>query len=365
MEGYFDVISAHMHGLTNVVATLGTALTEQHIKLIARYSDSRRIFLAFDSDEAGVNATNRGAEIIKSVFSGLGEIKYFDENFTDSSVARSRTACEIRVITTNKGKDPDEFLKTEGIEAYRKFLENAPLLIDYQINRIINLRTQNESPQDKAKLSKDVILLLTEINNSIIRNEYIKLVAERLSIDEESLGIEVRKNLQKVTSIKNKINDLPVVNKEEKHITAQKNLLSLYFLKDEKLTPLCINGYLKEAIFTDDNLKLIKKYIDNIIEEFNDSDELLKELLVQLADNEEAKNILADLIYSVEDKKEINFESMNQYIKDHIICLKTCKVYEKQNQLRTEYCTDNNDDLSSSQHQQKVKEFLKSRYSVR
>ncbi|HBH18175.1 MAG TPA: DNA primase, partial [Cyanobacteria bacterium UBA9579] len=138
MEGYFDVISAHTHGLTNVVATLGTALTEQHLKILARYTDSRRIYLAFDVDEAGVNATSRGAELIKSVFDGLGDIKQFDENFASLSDTNNRSSCEIRVVTIPTGKDPDEFIRTDGIDTYKNLINKAPLLIDYQINRIIN-----------------------------------------------------------------------------------------------------------------------------------------------------------------------------------------------------------------------------------
>ena len=138
MEGYFDVISAHANGLTNVVGTLGTALTEYHIKILAKYSTSRKIYLAFDSDEAGINATNRGFEVIKSAFTGLGNIKQFDENFTASSGIDNRFSCEIRVITTDSGKDPDEFIRNNGIEAYKKLINQLSLLLDYQINSIIN-----------------------------------------------------------------------------------------------------------------------------------------------------------------------------------------------------------------------------------
>ena len=362
MEGYFDVISAHVHGITNVVATLGTALTEQHIRIIARYSDSRRIFLAFDSDEAGIAATNRGAEIIKSTFAGLGEIRHFDESFADSAVTKDRTVCEIRVLVTDTGKDPDEFLRTKGAEAYKKLIKKAPLLIDYQINRLIGLKDKADSPQAKANLSREIIPLLSEINNSIIRNEYIRLVAEKLGINEESLNIEVRKNLQKVTSVqKRKGGLLPILNKGQKCVLAQKNLLSLYFSNNEKITPLCINNYLKEVDFSDINLKLIKENIEGVIKEINDPDKLFQELLTKLADNEEAKRDLTDLIYSVDDKKELNFDTIEQYIKDHINYLKTYKMSEIHTKLRNEYYEDNKNDELSIRDQQKVKEIIQQR----
>ncbi|HSA07232.1 MAG TPA: DNA primase [Candidatus Gastranaerophilales bacterium] len=362
MEGYFDVISAHVNGITNAVATLGTALTEQHIKIIAKYSDSRKIYLAFDSDEAGIAATNRGAEIIKSAFLGLGEIKRFDESFSDSAKSEDRTICEIRVITTNSGKDPDEFLRTEGVESYKKSIENAPLLIDYQINRLIGMKNALNSPQDKANLSKEIIPLLTEINNLIIRNEYIKLVAEKLGISQEAFNTEVKKSLQKVASGQRKKEGLSSsLNKENKDILAQKNLLSLYFLNTEKITPLCINNYLKEVNFTDNNFKLLKEKISEIINEINDPDRLFQELLKNFTENEAIKKILADLIYCVNDKKELSFDSIEKYIIDHINYLKTFEITEIRNKLRDEYYENNNNDETSIRNQQKVKELIEKR----
>lgn len=364
MEGYFDVISAHACGMTNVVATLGTALTEQHVRIIARYSDSRKIYLAFDSDEAGIAATNRGAEIIKSAFSGLGEVRHFDESFADSSLSKNRTACEIRVISANAGKDPDEFLRTEGVDAYKKLVKKAPLLIDYQINRLIGLKDSADSPQQKAGLSREIIPLLSEINNSIIRNEYIRLVAEKLGVDEESLNIEVRKNLQKVTpENKNKDYSLIAQKKDSRCVLAQKNLLGLYFLNNEKITPLCINNYLKDVNFSDPVLKVIKDCIEGLIEQISDSDELFRELLAKLSDNDEAKTKLTDLIYSLEDKKDLSFELIDQYIKDHINYLRTYEMSEIHEKLRNEYYEDNKDETSSVRHQQKVREFIRQKRS--
>ncbi len=364
MEGYFDVITAHAHGLTNVVATLGTALTEQHVRIISKYSDSRKIYLAFDADDAGITATNRGAEVIKSVFSSLGEVRHFDESFTDFSINKDRTACEIRVIATNTGKDPDEFLRGEGVDAYKNLVEKAPLLIDYQINRLIGMKDNAVSPQEKAGLSREIIPLLSEINNSIIRNEYVRLVAEKLGVDEESLNIEVRKNLQKVTLTEEKKGYvLQAQNKDSRCILVQKNLLGLYFLNNEKITPLCINDYLKDVNFPDPELKLIKGSIDRLIEEISDPDELFRELLTELSENEDAKAKLTDLIYSLEDKKYLSFELIDQYIKDHINYLKTYEMTEIHKKLRNDYYENNKDDVSSARHQQKVREFIRQKRS--
>ncbi|HBG49806.1 MAG TPA: DNA primase [Cyanobacteria bacterium UBA9971] len=358
MEGFFDVISAHTHGLTNVVATLGTALTEQHIKILARYSDSRRIYLAFDSDEAGINATDRGAEIIKSVFSGLGDIKQFDENFAEMSDKNNRAVCEIRVISNITGKDPDEFIRTEGLDAYKKVVNQAPLLIDYQINRIMKSKEKTQTPQEKSKVIQDLIPILSDIKNSIIRNEYIKLISEKLMIDEESLNIEIKKSLQKVIKKEKILNQGKRQNLEENHISAQKNLLSLYFLNSEKLSPLCINNYLEEVNFTEENISLIKNEISKSLKEITDPEKLSNELFTKLAENEEAKKILVDVICLVDEKKGMNTSSLEQYIKDHIAFLRRCVLSEQQNKLKTQYYASNKDDISSLEQQQLVKELI-------
>ena len=358
MEGFFDVISAHTHGLTNVVATLGTALTEQHIKILARYSDSRRIYLAFDSDEAGINATDRGAEIIKSVFSGLGDIKQFDENFAEMSDKNNRSVCEIRVISNTTGKDPDEFIRTEGLDAYKKVVNQAPLLIDYQINRIMKVKEKTQTPQEKSKIIQDLIPILSDIRNSIIRNEYIKLVSAKLLIDEESLNIEVKKSLQKVIKKEKILNQEKRQNLEENHISAQKNLLSLYFLNSEKLSPLCINNYLEEVNFTEENISLIKNEISKSLKEITDPEKLSNELFTKLAENEEAKKVLVDVICLVDEKKGMNTSSLEQYIKDHIAYLRRCALSEQQNKLKMQYYASNKDDSSSLEQQQLVKELI-------
>jgi DNA primase len=113
MEGYFDVITAQAHGVKNAVASCGTALTPEHVKLLSRYTKSRKIFLSFDTDTAGINATKRGSEVIKDTLATLGDIKQFDESHISAS-SDNKYACEIRVISQPQGKDPDEFIRTMG-----------------------------------------------------------------------------------------------------------------------------------------------------------------------------------------------------------------------------------------------------------
>lgn len=367
MEGYFDVITAHINGLNNVVAMLGTALTEQHIKLLARYTESRKIYLAFDSDEAGINATNRGAEVIKSVFEGLGEIRTFDASFTNSDQSNDRTSCEIRVVKANTGKDPDEFIRTEGIDAYKKLIKSAPLLIDYEINRIIVSKGLIKTPQEKANTVKQLMPLLLDIKNSIIRDEYIHFVAEKVGINHDSLGSEVKKLLQKNT-VATKGFQTNLNKKIEKHILAQKNLLCLYFINSEYISLSSINEKLKEVAFTEPHLTIAKTEIENLISNnITNNNEFTKELLTKLEDNEEAKQEIIDIIFSLEDRNNINYglkslesELLIEFISENIACLNRFVSQQEQSGLITNYRSANDDELTALQLQYKVRELIKS-----
>lgn len=358
MEGYFDVISAHVQGLTNVVATLGTALTEQHLKILAKYTDSRKIYLAFDVDEAGVSATNRGAEIIRNVFSGLGNIKQFDENFASSININDRTSCEIRVVHTNTGKDPDEFIRSEGIEAYKNFIINAPLLIDYQINRIINSKGKLDNPQAKVHLVKELIPVLAEIKNSIVKDEYTDLIAKRLGVSSESLATEVKKTLQNLTPSR-KVNVQPPINKKlEKNLLAQRNLLRLYFLDNGKLSYLCINNYLKEVNFSDPDFLTIKNEIEKLINETQNTEDLIKSLMANLTDKDKAKQMVVDMIISLDDIKTLDEKYLREFILENIQCANQYQTFVEKNKLKSDYHSVKNDEMKALQLQYKVRELV-------
>ena len=161
MEGYFDVISAQAHGIENAVASCGTSLTAEHIKLLSRYTASRKIYLSFDTDSAGQKATSRNAELIKEAFTGLGNIKQFDESYISTS--EDKYSCEIRVISPPEGKDPDEFIRSVGAESYREYMQHAPLLLDYQLNNII--KDKPKTPIEKTQMVKRILRILNEIQN--------------------------------------------------------------------------------------------------------------------------------------------------------------------------------------------------------
>ncbi|MCS6941814.1 MAG: DNA primase [Geminocystis sp.] len=162
VEGYFDAISLHCAGIKNVVATLGAALTEKHVKILSRYTSSREIIINFDADNAGHSATERAVEAIeKLIYSGF---------------------VKLRILTITGGKDADEFLKSEAnaVSKYRGLMEKAPLWLDWQISQILSRHDINRSDGYQNVFSS-LVQLLKKINNRAARDYYLSHCAEILS----------------------------------------------------------------------------------------------------------------------------------------------------------------------------------------
>lgn len=291
MEGYFDVISAQAHGIENAVASCGTALTPDHIKLLSRYTPSRKIYLSFDTDSAGQKATNRNAALIKEAFSGLGNIKQFDESYISTS--NDKYSCEIRVIAPPEGKDPDEFIRSVGAESYKEYMQHAPLLIDFQLNNI--LKEKPKTPIEKTKVVKEIIPLLMEIQNKIIQAEYVKMVSDALSVDEKALLSEL-KIASRTEIIKN--SDVSKIVKKNIPISqkAQKNLLSVFLVTDNHFTLDEISRIIGDTPFTDETLINVKSTIDKLTCTVNNVKELIDKLYTTYVNEPEVQKLITDLI---------------------------------------------------------------------
>lgn len=358
MEGYFDVISAQTNGVENCVGACGTALTDSHVKLISRFSPSRRIYLAFDTDSAGQKATERGAQVIKDAFSGLGNIKQFDENYT--SMNNDKYACEIRVVVPPDGKDPDEFIKEHGAEEYKNYVKSAPLLLDYQINKILKQKTPDMTPIEKSNIVKQVIPYLDEINNNIIKDEYVKIVSTKLEIDESSLRKELRKSLPQ--QAKAQVIAAPSVNKtlniSEK---AQKNLLSLYLINESIYSIQSLNAILKNIHYTNEKLIIVKDTIDKLSLTVNNVKELIDTLYTAFADNNEIKDLITDLIYLSDSFKGLSEKDFKTVINENIETINTYKLKEEQSHLRSMYKKVNDDELQAIEYQMQLREKIKNK----
>jgi len=357
MEGYFDVISAQAHGIENCVASCGTSLTPEHIKLISRYSRSRRIYLGFDTDSAGIRATTRGAEVIKEAFTGLGSIKQFDENFTETS--NDKYACEIRVVTPPEGKDPDEFIRNSGAEAYFKHLEHAPLLVDFQINEVLKQKNDAKTPSEKNRLVKEIIPILSEIQNQIIRSEYVKMVASTLNIEDVALQSEVNKSDDNFTRPMVNVNQ--IVTKSSNIVDkAQKNLLSLYLVYITPLTFKQLNKLMEDVEFSNEKLIIVKTTIDKLTCTVNNAKALIEQLYLDFVQDEEVKTIITDLICISETFNKLSAKDFESIVEENIKRIESCRLEDERVEMRNLYKNVNDNDNEALKLQMQLRDRINS-----
>jgi DNA primase len=175
VEGYMDVLSAHQAGFSNTVASLGTALTAEQAKILARYS--KRVILAYDADSAGQQATLRGMELLREA--GL----------------------DVHVASLPKGEDPDSLIQSQGAAAFRNCLKKAEHFLDYQLTCALaghDLAT----PRGRAQAGRKVVSFLQGIKNRIEREAYLKQAAVRLGLSPQSLMAEVERGRKEPRSAK-------------------------------------------------------------------------------------------------------------------------------------------------------------------
>jgi DNA primase len=356
MEGYFDVISSQAHGIENCVASCGTSLTADHVKLLSRYTKSRKIYLSFDTDNAGQKATARGAEIIKDVFAGLGDIKQFDESYISSD--KDKYACEIRVIAPPEGKDPDEFVRSVGADAYKMYMENAPLFIDFQLEQILKHKDEYTTPQEKAQYVKTIIPVLSEIKNRIIRSEYIDMVAQSLNIDAAAIRTEMRvferANLpQSERIVKNVTKNQTIQQK------AQKNLLSVFLVPDSPLTFAQINEMMAGVTFDDEILINVKSTIDKLINTVNNVKELIEHLYTEFVDNPETQAVLPELIALSEVYKGLDETDFSNVINETINKIDLCKHEKEAKRMQSLYKGVDDNDPKALEIQMQLRDKIK------
>ncbi len=175
VEGYFDVIALHAAGITNAVASLGTALSSQQITQLCRCCDSRRLVLNFDTDGAGVRAAQRA----------IGAVEQ----------QALQGQLELRVLHLPAGKDPDEFLQQHGAGEYRALLERAPLWLDWQIEQALEGKDLARSDQFQQAVAS-LVELLGKLPQSAVRSHYLQQVAERLSGGQARLAQKLEEDLR-------------------------------------------------------------------------------------------------------------------------------------------------------------------------
>ena len=176
VEGYFDVISLHSKGITNSVASLGTALNKYQISQLCRCTDSKNIIINFDSDNAGRLATKR-------VINEVEGLSLHDQ-------------INLKILQIKSFKDPDEYLKVNTPEDYFNLIDNASFWIDWEIDQIFDNKDLSKSDIFQNVISS-LVKLLSKFPQSATRTHYLQKVSERLSMGQARLAIKFEEDLRK------------------------------------------------------------------------------------------------------------------------------------------------------------------------
>ena len=166
VEGYMDVISLHQYGFSQVVATLGTALTPEQAKLMRRFTSE--VYIAYDGDSAGQTATMRALDILRDA------------------------GCKIRVMQFPNKLDPDDVLKQYGPEFFKKLMDKSPSLIDYKLSKLRGEHDLNTTV-GKIDFATGAAQVLAELNNSIERDAYIQELESLLGIRSRAIYDQIAK----------------------------------------------------------------------------------------------------------------------------------------------------------------------------
>jgi len=165
-EGYLDVITCHQYGVSNAIASLGTALTTEQIRLLKRYTHN--VVILYDSDQAGEMASLRGLDL------------FLEEDMN------------VKIATLEKGHDPDSFLRKFGKEKFDEAIKKSKSLFTYKLD-ILQARSDSTEPESKAETIKEMLSTINRVRNAIIKAEYIKLLAQELSVKEDAVWEELKK----------------------------------------------------------------------------------------------------------------------------------------------------------------------------
>ncbi len=186
VEGYMDVIMAHQHGYTNVVASMGTALTEPQLRQLKRYT--RNFTLALDPDVAGQQATLRGLEQARQALD-----REMVPVLTPAGLVRHerRLEAELRILSLPGAQDPDEVIRSDP-QRWPELVDRALPIVDFYLERSLETHDLN-SAHGKAAIVAEMVPLIRELADDVMRQHYIQLLARRVQVDERIIERQLTK----------------------------------------------------------------------------------------------------------------------------------------------------------------------------
>ena len=307
VEGYMDAVSLHQRGISNAVASLGTALTEAQGRLLRRSCE--KVIIGYDADGAGQAATLRGLEILQNL------------------------GCDIRILQIEGAKDPDEFVVKYGPERFQKYVESAISLVEFKVKMLkkdLNLDNVN----DKIKFLNEVAKILAKVENSMEREVYVDKISLEYKVSKDAIYAEINKllyannqsekKLEKkvvpITMQKNEIQDQKV---DEK--TKKRESLIIYLLVNypEKSFDKLQNLIQSNPIKIETNKQIINKLYEQ-----HEKGNINIENIIDLFDDEKTINYLSGIMST-----DFEITDVDKCIEDVIITYRKELLTKRRNDI--------------------------------
>lgn len=297
VEGYMDVISLHQRGITNVVAPLGTALTEQQGWLLRK--NAEQIILSFDSDAAGLQAKLRALDILQNM------------------------GCDLRILQMEGAKDPDEYILKYGNVRFQALVDKALSVIEFKV-KVLKKDLNLENINDKIKFLNEIAKLISNVDNNIEREVYIEKIAKEYDISKEAIYAEVNKLTYKnIKSEKILEKSKPIIThrKEEKKDVSQtikrreNTIISILLTGDLSIYEI-IKQNIKPEDFQDEvNANIAKK----LYEEFEKGNSNINGIIDELEQEEQNQitMIMAD-DYEIDDLEKAIDDLIQTYQREKL-----------------------------------------------
>ena len=287
VEGYMDTISLHQRGIPNVVASLGTALTEGQARLLRRYTE--KVIISYDSDSAGQAATMRGLEILKNV------------------------GCDVRILQMEGAKDPDEYVIKYGNGRFNMLVDNAISLVEFK-TKVLKKSLDLNNVNDKIKFLKETAKLLTTVESKIEQELYIDKIAKEYDISKEALYAEINKSTDKrITTKVLERKPQMLIKKEEvekRLIEREKTIIALLLQEEvyEKIKP--------EIQVEDFKSEINKKILKRLYEEYEKGNSNINDILNYFIEDEQAMSRITEIMaedYQIKNDEKTIANIINTY----------------------------------------------------
>lgn len=324
VEGYMDAVSLHQRGIDNVVASLGTALTEAQGRLLMKYVS--KIIVGYDSDAAGQDATLRGLEILKNI------------------------GYDIRVLQMEGAKDPDEFVIKYGSGRFKLVVEKAISLVEFKVKSLKN-KYNLENSNDKIIFLNEVSKILSEVDNDIEKEVYIDKIAMQYGISKEAIYAQLNKIIyssNKGSKIleKNAVKGITIKKEKTENKVEKREKLIIYLLITLKLN---VYNKIKSIISVEDfKIDKNKKIVEKLYSQFEKGD--IANVL-DLFEDDEVINYITYIMSS-----EVDIENTQKAIDDIINKIQKEKLIEEKNEVLKKLIENNLSEDEKKKLEDRIKE---------